>query len=88
MKLTIVAIRDIKTDSFFTPQYVRHAGAFLRQLQDEINTAQQPNTVAASMAAHPEDYEVIELGTWEDQTGRYEIHDEWKQVTAVSNLKR
>lgn len=88
MQLTIVAIRDIKTDSFFTPQYIRSIGGFLRQLSDEINSPQQSNSVAASMANHPEDYEVIKLGTWDDQTAKYTIDDEWTQLTAVSSLKR
>lgn len=64
----IVAIRDTKTDSFFTPQFVRSIGGFLRQLGDDI-TRPQPGTIAETMKLHPDQFEAWHLGDWEDETG-------------------
>lgn len=87
MQLIIVTIRDIKTDSYFTPHYVKNVGGYIRQLSDDINGQVTPNSIAETMAKHPEDFEVYRLGTWDDATG--EFHAEPKtQICVVSSLKR
>ena len=85
MKYAIVAIRDIKTDSYFPPQFVRSVGGFLRQLGDDINNP-RPDTLAATMHAHADDFEVYQLGEWDDQDASYQL--EKQQICAVGNLKR
>lgn len=87
MKHFIVAIRDIKTNSYFTPQYVKSVGGYLRQVGDEINTPQQPNTLAHTMATHPEDFEIYQLGTWNDEDARYLV-DEQTQLCVLTSLKK
>lgn len=85
MKYAIVAIRDIKTDSYFPPQFVRSIGGFLRQLADDLGTP-QPGTLAETMSKHPGDFEVYHLGDWDDQNGTFDTTDN-KQLCVVSNLK-
>lgn len=85
MKHAIVSIRDIKTNSYFVPQYVKSIGGFLRQMSDELNGPQQPHSVAETMAKHPEDFEVYQLGWWDDETAEHEILDK-KQLCVVTSL--
>lgn len=87
MKHYIVAIRDIKTNSYFTPQYVKSIGGYVRQVSDEINSPQQPNTLAHTMSIHPEDFEVYQLGTWDDETAAHTT-DEKTQICVLTTLKR
>lgn len=88
MQHIVVTIRDIVNDSYFTPQYVKSLGGFLRQLSDEINSPQQnPNSVAETMSKHPEDFEVYRLGTWDDADAEY-TPEKKTQVCVISSLKR
>lgn len=83
----VLAIRDIKTNTYFIPQFVKSVGGFIRQLADEINQPQQPNTIADTMGKHPEDFEVFRLGTWEDEDATW-TPEKMTQVCAVSALKK
>lgn len=87
MQYIVVTIRDIKTDSYFTPQFVKNLGGYIRQVSDEINGPQQPNTLADTMAKHPEDFEIYRLGTWDDDTAKW-TPEEHTQVCVISSLKR
>lgn len=83
----ILAIRDIKTNAYFTPQYVKSVSGFVRQLGDDINSPNIPeNTLASTMARHPEDFEVKRLGTWDDETAQTYL-EEHTQVCVLSTLK-
>lgn len=83
----VLSIRDIKTDTYFQPQFVKSLGGFIRQLADEINSPQQPNSLADTMSKHPEDFEVYRLGTWEDQDGAW-TSEKQTQVCVISSLKK
>lgn len=83
----IVTIRDIKTDSYFTPQFVKSLGGYIRQLGDDINGQVPAGTLAETMKQHPEDFEVYRLGTWDDENAVF--HPETKtQICVISSLKR
>lgn len=93
MKHKIVTIRDIKTNTYFVPQFVRSVGGFLRQLSDEINSPQQTNTLADTMSKHPEDFEVFEIGEWDDTDGSFDTphdasHTMATQLCVLSSLKK
>lgn len=84
MKFAIIAIRDIKTDSYFPPQFVRSTGGFLRQLGDDIQQP-QPGTLAETMKKHPDQFEIYQLGEWEDETGVFSDNNH-RRLTVVSDL--
>lgn len=83
MKHIIVAIRDIKTDSFFPPHFVRSTGGFLRQLADDV-TQPQKGTLSETMNRHADQFEVYKLGEWEDQDGTFTAEKE--RLSVVSDL--
>lgn len=64
-KTVVVAVRDRAIDSFSRPFFVPSIGAAIRSFRDEVNNADSP------MYAHPEDYDLYELGWFEDSSGTF-----------------
>lgn len=63
----VVAVFDSAMDGFSRPFFVPTTQAAVRSFTDEINRASPDNP----MFAHPEDYALHELGSFEDLTGRF-----------------
>ena len=63
MMLNVYAIKDVRTEAFLKPFFVQNEAVMRRAVfdasRDENNT----------MSIHPEDYQVFELGTYDDNTG-------------------
>lgn len=79
MKYKIVTIRDRVSDLFGQPSFVVHIGGHIRQFGDEIkrpHTDERPN----SLNQHPEDFDLYLLGTYDDETGRFENEERPKQI--------
>lgn len=66
MKYVVYAIKDRATDSFSNPQFTSHIGAAVRGFSDAINNKESP------VAKHPEDFDLYELGGYDDRTGLFE----------------
>lgn len=69
MVLKIFATFDKKLVSFQQPFYAPTAGGANRAFTDAVNDQQHP------MNKHPEDYDLYELGEWDDQTGKFITHE-------------
>lgn len=67
MKMIIVAVRDSAIDAFMRPFFVPSVAAAVRSFGDEVNRS------GSEMAAHPEDYELFELGNWFDADASFEV---------------
>lgn len=65
MKLVVVAVRDSAVDAFMRPFLVPTTGMAVRSFHDEVAR------VESDMHKHPEDYELFELGEFEEETGRF-----------------
>lgn len=59
----IVAVKDRALDAYMTPFFVPAIGLAIRSFQDEINRADSP------MHAHPEDYDLYHLGSFDERDG-------------------
>jgi hypothetical protein len=68
MRRLVVAVRDRASDTFGQPFYVVARGQAIRSFSDEINRVAQDNP----LNAHPDDFDLYELGTYEDSTGMFE----------------
>lgn len=60
----IFSIRDKKMETFNRPFTMPAAGAAIRAFQDEVNNA------GSEMNKHPEDYELYDIGTFDDELGQ------------------
>lgn len=65
MKQVVCAVRDSAVNAFIRPFFVPAVGAAMRGFADEVNRAD------SEMCKHPDDYELYELGSFDDETGRF-----------------
>ena len=63
--LKIVAIRDRAIAAFGRPAFVPTVGAAIRSFGDEINNNQ------GEMNKHPDDFDLYELGEYNDENGQF-----------------
>lgn len=59
----ICAVRDRAMDAFMQPIFVPAVGLAVRSFIDEVNRSESP------MFMHPEDYDLFEIGSYDDETG-------------------
>jgi len=65
MKYSVCAVKDRAVDAFNRPIYVPTIGVAIRSFTDEVNRKD------SELATHPEDYDLYELGQWDDGTAIY-----------------
>lgn len=63
----VLAVRDRAADAFGQPMFVAGIGGAIRSFGDEINR-REPNN---SLAAHPEDFDLYELGEYDDSNASF-----------------
>lgn len=64
MKFKMVAIKDRSIEAYTTIFAVRAVGQAIRQFMDAIN-----NKESGPMAQHPDDFDLYEVGDFNDETG-------------------
>lgn len=69
MKLQVVAIKDNAAQLFGRPIFVPALGVANRQFSDEVNRAAEDN----QYYKHPEDFDLYQLGTFDDETGAFDL---------------
>lgn len=62
MKYAVCAVKDRAVDAYNRPLYVPTVGVAIRSFNDEVNRKD------SELSNHPEDYDLYELGQWDDQT--------------------
>lgn len=81
MKLKILAVKDRALDTFLQPMFTPAAGAGIRAFMDEVNNPESP------MHKHPEDYDLFELGEFDNATGTFETFHP-QQLATAKQMKR
>lgn len=82
MKLIAVAVRDRAMNAYMRPFFVPATGAAIRSFGDEINRAADDNP----MHNHPDDYDLYELGTFDEETGLLQPTEMPKQLAIGKQL--
>lgn len=70
MKRIVCAVYDSAVQAYGQPFFVPRAGAALRSFIDEVNKKD-----GNGLAQHPDDYTLMELGTFDDETGEFASAD-------------
>jgi hypothetical protein len=65
MKYSVCAVKDRAVDAFNRPLYVPTVGVAIRSFNDECNKKD------TELHLHPEDYDLYEIGSWDDLTAIY-----------------
>lgn len=81
MKLVAVAVRDSAVDAFMRPFFVPTTAFAVRSLSEALKDPQSP------MASSPQDFALFELGSFDEETGRFENLESPKQIVRVQDLK-
>jgi hypothetical protein len=69
MKYSIVTVYDRVAEVYGTPYYAVSKGSAMRGFSDEVNRPDSNN----SLYAHPDDFELMYLGQFDDQLGDFEL---------------
>lgn len=76
MIYAVLSVRDSALNAFGRPVFVAATGAGIRSFADEVNRVDAQN----EMNKHPGDFELFELGTFDDSTGRFLLFETPKSV--------
>jgi len=68
MKKLVYAIYDSKLETYNNPVVANTKGAMIREFVDIAKNEQHP------VGKHPADYTLFEIGTYNDSSGKVEMH--------------
>ena len=71
MKFTMCTVLDRVAETYGKPMFMPNAALAIRAFTDEINNAHPDNP----LYNHPEDFDLYELGEYDDSTSRVTTHD-------------
>jgi hypothetical protein len=83
MKLIICTVKDRAADAYGRPMFVPSAGVAIRSFSDEINR----NNAENQLYNHPDDFDLYELGEFDDNTGLFSLHEQPKLLSLGKQVK-
>jgi len=76
MIMVVCSVFDRAVGAYGRPLFMQSKGVAIRSFSDECKRVADDN----QMNKHPQDFSLFELGTWDDQTGKFEQHDQPQQI--------
>jgi len=83
MKQIICTVKDRAADAYGRPMFVPSAGVAIRSFSDEINR----NNADNQLYNHPDDFDLYELGEFDDNTGLFSLHEQPKLLSLGKQVK-
>jgi hypothetical protein len=83
MKLVLCSVKDRAADAFGRPMFVPSVGVAIRSFSDEVNRNDGDN----QLNNHPDDFDLYELGEFDDNTGQFALHDQPKLLSLGKQVK-
>jgi len=83
MKLSLCSVKDRAADAYGRPMFVPSTGVAIRSFSDEINRAADDN----QLYNHPDDFDLYEFGEFDDNSGRFNLHEEPKLLSLGKQVK-
>lgn len=81
MILQVIALRDAALGAYMRPAFYPSVGVAVRGFTDEVNKQDSP------MYAHPEDYAIYHLGTFDDEVGVFKLFPDPIRIGEAVNVK-
>lgn len=69
MKQVIISVKDTAAQAFGRPIFVPTTAVAVRSFRDEVNRVDSKD----DMAMHPSDFELYQIGTFDDANGVIEV---------------
>ncbi len=79
----IVSVKDSAAEAFGRPMYLQSLGVAIRSFTDEVNREDKDN----QLFNHPDDFDLYELGVFDDSLGRYELRDNPTVIVRGKDVK-
>jgi hypothetical protein len=79
----IVSVRDSAAEAFGRPMYLQSLGVAIRSFTDEVNREDKDN----QLFNHPDDFDLYELGVFDDSIGKYELRDNPTVIVRGKDVK-
>jgi hypothetical protein len=83
MKQIICTVKDRAADAYGRPMFVTSAGVAIRSFSDEINR----NNADNQLFNHPDDFDLYELGEFDDNSGLFSLHEQPKLLSLGKQVK-
>jgi hypothetical protein len=83
MVSVIVSVKDSAAEAFGRPMYLQSLGVAIRSFTDEVNREDKDN----QLFNHPDDFDLYELGVFDDSIGRYELRDNPTVIVRGKDVK-
>jgi hypothetical protein len=83
MLQVIVSVKDTAAQAFGRPVFVPAIPVAVRSFRDEVNRKDSTE----DLARHPDDFELYELGTFDDATGIVQVLEAPRMVARAKDLK-
>jgi len=83
MKLSLCSVKDRAADAYGRPMFVPSTGVAIRSFSDEINRSDADN----QLYNHPDDFDLYEFGTFDDNTGEFELYEQPKLLSLGKQVK-
>lgn len=82
MKLIAVSVFDLATETYGRPFFVPHVGAAIRSFMDEVNRDD------SELGKHPSDYDLFEVGAFDDNTGTFTVPPQPSRLARGAELSQ
>lgn len=79
----IVSVKDSAAQAFGRPVFVPAVPVAIRSFRDEVNREGSTD----DLARHPDDFELYELGSFDDSTGIITLVDAPRMLARAKDLK-
>jgi hypothetical protein len=79
----IVSVKDSAAEAFGRPMYLQSLGIAIRSFTDEVNRQDKDN----QLFNHPDDFDLYELGVFDDSLGRYELRENPTVIVRGKDVK-
>lgn len=83
MLMQIIATRDVVANVHGIPMFVPHLGVAIRSFGDECRNKTPTNV----LGQHPEDFELVHMGEYEDTTATWNIFEKPRQIAVGANYR-
>jgi hypothetical protein len=83
MKLVLCTVKDRAADAYGRPMFVPSVGVAIRSFSDEVNRQDADN----QLYNHPDDFDLYELGEFDDNTGLFALYDQPKLLSLGKQVK-
>lgn len=80
MKYAVCAVKDRAVNAYNRPIYVPTVGVAIRSFTDEVNRKD------SELQNHPEDYDLYEIGQWDDETAIYISLEAPRVITRAQDI--